>query len=223
MVYLAGLRISARLTRQSAKPTTGTSAIRKLSSTKGAAGPLVWYSRKLDSHPILTKSISSGIVGGSGDILSQYIEARREGRPFHWDVVRTSRFGFLSLALVGPVMHHWFGALTRWFPGQSATVVAKRVLVDQLVCAPLFVTTFLSGLWVLEGNDVDKLLPTLQHQVPPTIVANWALWIPAQVINFRFVASKYQVLFSNGVGFVWNCYLSFTTHNDSNHQAEEEK
>lgn len=28
-------------------------------------------------------------------------------------------------------------------------------------------------------------------------------------INFKFLPTKYQVLFSNGVGFLWNVYLSF--------------
>lgn len=28
-------------------------------------------------------------------------------------------------------------------------------------------------------------------------------------VNFRFVPTKYQVLYSNGVGFFWNIYLSF--------------
>jgi hypothetical protein len=29
---------------------------------------------------------------------------------------------------------------------------------------------------------------------------------------FAYVPGKYQVLFSNSVGFVWNVYLSWRTH-----------
>jgi hypothetical protein len=190
-------------------------------STTTTGGPLGWYSRLLDSHPILTKSISSGIVGGSGDALSQYIEAKNDGRIFHWDYVRTGRFGILGLALVGPVMHYWYGSVMRWFPGNSAASVAKRVVVDQFCLSPLFLPTFLSGLWVLEGKDASRLFPTLQQQVPTAIVANWALWIPSQIVNFSFVPGKYQVLFSNFVGLIWNAYLSYTTHHHVDQGAEQ--
>eukprot|EP00545_Synedropsis_sp_CCMP1620_P005473 CAMPEP_0119009514 /NCGR_PEP_ID=MMETSP1176-20130426/4410_1 /TAXON_ID=265551 /ORGANISM="Synedropsis recta cf, Strain CCMP1620" /LENGTH=245 /DNA_ID=CAMNT_0006962041 /DNA_START=1035 /DNA_END=1772 /DNA_ORIENTATION=+ len=188
-----------------------------------SSGPLAWYSRKLDSHPILTKSITSAVIGGSGDVLSQYIEARNEKRPLQWDLVRTSRFGLLGFVLVGPVMHYWYGAIMRWFPGNSTSIVAKRVMLDQFVCSPLFLPTFLSGLWVLEGKDADKLVPTLQHQLPTAIVANWSLWIPSQVVNFSFVSGKYQVLFSNFVGLIWNAYLSYTAHADGDHQHHEHR
>jgi protein Mpv17 len=52
----------------------------------------------------------------------------------------------------------------------------------------------------------------LQEHVPTALIANWSLWIPAQVINFRFVPGKFQVLFSNVVALAWNVYLSFMSH-----------
>lgn len=42
-----------------------------------------------------------------------------------------------------------------------------------------------------------------------TLVANWKLWVPAMFVNFKFVPTKYQVLYSNAVGFFWNIFLSF--------------
>jgi hypothetical protein len=177
-------------------------------------GLLAWYSRMLDTHPIITKSVSSAFIGGSGDIVSQYIAAQNEKRPFAWDAVRTFRFGFLGLVLIGPVIHVWYGSVMRWFPGQSASAVIKRVALDQIFFSPMFLPTFLSGLWLLEGKDFNQVLLALKHTLPTAIVANWGLWVPAQIINFRFVPGKYQVLFSNFVGFVWNAYLSYTAHSD---------
>lgn len=42
-----------------------------------------------------------------------------------------------------------------------------------------------------------------------TLIANWKLWVPAMAINFKFTPVKYQVLYANAVGFVWNIFLSF--------------
>jgi len=113
-------------------------------------------------------------------------------------------------------MHFWYGAVMRWFPGSSVSAVVKRVALDQFVCAPLVIPTFLTGLWIMEGKEMEEIWPSLQEQVPSTTVANWALWIPAQLINFRFVSGKYQVLFSNMVGFIWNVYLSYTVADATN-------
>jgi FtsH-binding integral membrane protein len=51
----------------------------------------------------------------------------------------------------------------------------------------------------------------LRASVPDIVVANWALWVPAQFVNFAVVPLKFQVLYSNVVALVWNVYLSYTT------------
>lgn len=175
--------------------------------------PLAWYSRKLDTHPLLTKAITSGIISQSGDLLSQYVECKRaKAVTFHWDMLRTARIGLLGFALVAPVVHYWYGGLARVFPGSSAPVVAKRVLWDQAFFSPLFLPTWLTSLWILEGQTSADIAEMLQAEVPTALVANWALWIPAQILNFRFIPGKFQVLFSNVVALGWNAYLSFTAH-----------
>ena len=46
------------------------------------------------------------------------------------------------------------------------------------------------------------------------VKGNWALWIPAQFINFRLVPARLQVLFANVVGVAWNVYLSLVSHRE---------
>jgi protein Mpv17 len=40
------------------------------------------------------------------------------------------------------------------------------------------------------------------------MITNYAVWVPAMFINFKFVPPTLQVLFSNFIGFGWNIYLS---------------
>jgi hypothetical protein len=42
-------------------------------------------------------------------------------------------------------------------------------------------------------------------------MANWCVWIPAQMINFGFVPLQFQVLFNNALGLFWNAYLSYSS------------
>jgi hypothetical protein len=89
--------------------------------------------------------------------------------------------------------------------------------------------------------------------VPTLSCRNWELWVPAQLINFRFVGPAYQVLvvssclfdgfasvyrsvhcythypcpvkvlFSNIVGLFWTVYLSVVAHHDDADGSGDEK
>jgi hypothetical protein len=197
-----------------------------------------WYSNKLDTHPLLTKGVSSGIIAGTGDVICQYLVAKLETQTqkqqhnsndndnttlflWWWDGVRTARFVVLGAFLVAPIIHVWYGALATRIPGSTSVAVVKRVVVDQFVMAPLFIPTWLACLWTLEGDtpSMDRMVET----APAILVANWVLWIPMQVINFGMVPLKFQVLFSNVVALAWNCYLSYSTRTSNSNHTEEEK
>jgi hypothetical protein len=192
---------------------------------------LAWYSTKLDTHPLLTKGISSGLIAGSGDFLCQLFVDRnvvnedenvgivskgeRESSSLlaSWDPARTGRFAILGAFLVAPGIHYWYNALSmRLVPGAvTVSNVFKRVALDQFAFTPFFLQVWLSALWTLEGETPIDTIPSRMMEATPTIlVANWILWIPAQIINFRMVPVKYQVLYSNVVALFWNVYLSST-------------
>jgi hypothetical protein len=185
---------------------------------------LAWYTSKLESSPLLTKGITSGLIAASGDLLCQGVVERNNNKQellqdgeHWWDVMRTVRFGFLGAALVGPVIHYWFQALNfRLVPGQGLAVIAKRVALDQFVFTPIFLPIWMTSLWSLEEpNRLASVPQRLKDTVPPIILMNWMLWVPAQGINFRFVPVHYQVLYSNVVGLLWNTYLSYSTRASS--------
>jgi len=168
---------------------------------------MAWYSTKLDTHPLLTKSISSGLIAGGGDFLCQICFERSQHK---YDWARTGRFTVLGTAVVAPFVHAWFSFLNRMIPGVSVAAVLKRVAVDQLTFSPCFMSIWLTSLWTLEGDLNDGIPGRLVESMPSLMVVNWGLWIPAQLINFRFVPVKFQVLYSNVVALVWNMYLSYS-------------
>jgi hypothetical protein len=113
----------------------------------------------------------------------------------------------------------------RKIPGNSLKVVLQRTFLDQIRFAPIFIPTFITSLMILESTSESKSTKTitetivdisnvLARDVPGIVVTNWALWVPAMLVNFRYVPMQWQVLFSNCVGFVWNTYLSWKTQED---------
>ena len=86
-----------------------------------------------------------------------------------------------------------------------------RLGLDQLAFAPVFLATFLSALFAIEGNT-DKLPNKLKQDLFPTVVANWKIWVPFQFLNFRFVPANLQVGAANVIALAWNVYLSWASH-----------
>ena len=46
------------------------------------------------------------------------------------------------------------------------------------------------------------------------VQVNWALWVPAQYINFKFVPPNLRVLAVNITALVWNVYMSYQSHKE---------
>ena len=179
---------------------------------------LEWYSAKLDSSPLLTKGITGGLIACGGDALCQtVIEASAESKPFDWR--RNIRFSAVGAMYIAPGIHYWYGYLaTRLAPGAGVAAVAKRVAWDQFVFAPPFIAGFLTALWTLE-DPTQNILARLTNTLPDIVQANWVLWIPANCINFGLVPVKFQVLFNNSLGLVWNAYVSYTAQQSSAGQS----
>ena len=87
------------------------------------------------------------------------------------------------------------------------------VLCDQLVFSPLFIGTFLSSLTILDGK-LSEVVSRLKSGWLDSLLLNWKIWVPCQLVNFRFVPQNYQVLFANMVALVWNTGLSYMANRE---------
>jgi protein Mpv17 len=45
-------------------------------------------------------------------------------------------------------------------------------------------------------------------QMVPGLVANWKVWVPAQVVNFALIPEEQRILYVNVVGIAWTCIIS---------------
>ena len=113
--------------------------------------------------------------------------------------MRTLRFTAVGSFLLAPTLHVWYGKLSSWVPGTSTASVFKRMALDQFAFAPLFIPTFMSCVLVLEGK-ASEIPERLRASWAGAVQANWGLWIPAQLLNFKLIPLTYQVRFRAGGG-----------------------
>lgn len=162
------------------------------------------YNRLLDEQPILVKSLTSLFGFMIGDICAQTIIGNE------YNVYRTMRLTLFGILMDGPIGHCWYSLLDKNVfpedPKAAKSIVAKTAL-DQLIWAPFFSCVFFSFVRTLEGHP-ELAFSTIQSELVPTLVANYALWPLAHLINFRFVPSQQRILYINAVQILWTSYLS---------------
>jgi protein Mpv17 len=103
---------------------------------------LLWYGKQLDDRPLLTKSITSGMIGAVGDCICQFLSsssavmkedtdvghhnvttaatatvvvvaaARTVDNSTHYDWHRTGRFFIMGSLWVAPITNYWYRALS---------------------------------------------------------------------------------------------------------------
>ena len=184
-------------------------------------GLLTQYGGLLDQHPYLTRIISSGIVGGSGDILIQLFRKSKDKTAI-FDFRRLWVFSSVAAFYIAPVIYLWFGYLNKLpYPSgmSNLTKAGIMTLLDQTFGAVLISAGFF------------YFFEMVQHFVPPypkdrnsnfikagynsnvrnlwdTLVVNWYCWPLINFVNFLVVPIQFRVLFSNFAAVFWNMYLS---------------
>jgi len=166
------------------------------------------YLQLLETHPMLSRSITCAVLNGLGDIFSQLVVEKTE-----LSLKRASTFTLLGLLYVGPMLTLWYGFLTRAVTLTGVAGVATSLVLDQLLFAPPFIASIMALLTTVEGKP-QNIMPKLKQDWPEAVKVNWMLWVPAQYINFQFVPPNLRVLAVNFVALTWNVYMSWSAHKE---------
>eukprot|EP00638_Chattonella_subsalsa_P008424 CAMPEP_0117759168 /NCGR_PEP_ID=MMETSP0947-20121206/15851_1 /TAXON_ID=44440 /ORGANISM="Chattonella subsalsa, Strain CCMP2191" /LENGTH=170 /DNA_ID=CAMNT_0005579571 /DNA_START=565 /DNA_END=1077 /DNA_ORIENTATION=+ len=167
--------------------------------------------------------ITSGIISGMGDVASQALTAGSlEAFTLAFSLERLVKYAGVGALVTAPILHHWYLFLGRHFPSTELPSVLQRLAMDQFAATPFLIVGFFGIFLCLDGKP-QELQDKLKQDFWTTIRSNWMLWIPANLINFRFVPLNLQVLYSNSVGLFWNIYLSGAANRKVEHDPAEEK
>jgi protein Mpv17 len=207
---------------------SATAVFRRLG--EASLAPFRWYHRRLTEAPLLVKSLTSGTVLASADLLSQRLRrppplsehethrANKAGEVTHehwWNAKQTMWMALYGSLFVAPFSHSWYQFLERRLPmpvAPSVTVKLRRVLqrvaLDQVVVSPVFASGLFLSRGLIAGEDVQTIWTKTKADFTRVLLAGATIWPPAQMVNFFFVPLPYRVLFMNMVGFGWSTYTS---------------
>lgn len=129
----------------------------------------------------------------------------------------------VAAALTGTVLgaeaHVWYRFLDRFIAQTTWTSVFKKVCLDQTIAAPIYTGTYIIGTSLLEGRTtVNELQTDMKRNFVPLYLADCVIYIPTQMINFKYVSPYFRVPFMFAVSFIFNAFLSAFKHrSDDDH------
>ncbi|CAL1704231.1 unnamed protein product [Somion occarium] len=134
---------------------------------------------------MVTQCATSFTLFAAGDVIAQQL-IERKGLEKH-DFARTARLGFYGGALFGPLVTKWFQLLNKLQFSSPTKAVAYRVYLDQFLFTPGIVAFFFGSMTLLEGRGFSEATERIREAYVPTLIRNWGVFIPTQVINFAVV------------------------------------
>lgn len=173
-----------------------------------------FYSRSLESSPVLTKSVTAAVLFAMSDQMAQGLEMRRNKSPDNNRRAVTNKTRSMYSALVGllyfgPMAHLWYGWVFTTFPGKTMISILQKAALGQFFFAPplfcvFFGTALLQNGQFTFGNWFQKIRQDL--------VKGWlggiGFWPIVNYISYGYVPQKWIPLFINVMGLVFNIYVS---------------
>lgn len=89
---------------------------------------------------------------------------------------------------IAPILHVSYSKiLPRLVPELTAVGAVKKLLIDQLVAAPLILLFFFPAINIVEGRSIGQAIEDLKSKYVATMIANYKIWPAANLVNFMFV------------------------------------
>ncbi|EDW82141.1 uncharacterized protein Dwil_GK25287 [Drosophila willistoni] len=180
----------------------GVGALQKLREWHTAA-----FSKKFLLFTNVGISLSLSCVG---DVLEQHLEIYC-GEIERFDKTRTTHMA-TSGVTVGVICHYWYQMLDKRMPGRSMRVVAKKIILDQLICSPVYISVFFVTLGLLENKDRHEVWEEIKDKAWKLYAAEWTVWPLAQFINFYWIPTHYRIFYDNIISLGYDVLTSKVKH-----------
>ncbi|XP_050532063.1 mpv17-like protein 2 isoform X2 [Daktulosphaira vitifoliae] len=174
-----------------------------------------------NKHLYSINTISGTVLMSSGDVLQQNIELYR-GISDKFDWTRTGRISIVG-TILGTLQHFFYCQLDKQYPGKEMRIIARKIILDQVLCTPVNIFIFIYGLGLLENNTWTEINKELKEKFTTIFLVDCGVFIPTQYINFKFVDPNYRLIFINAVSIIYDTFLSYMKYSHNKIQTTDQQ
>ncbi|KAG9277508.1 mpv17-like protein isoform X2 [Astyanax mexicanus] len=159
--------------------------------------------KHIKSFPWVSNVTVYGCLFAGGDLAQQCLSGSEK---LDWG--RTRNVAVVAFGFHGNFSFLWLRFLERRFPGNSVSMVLRKLLLDQTVAAPLATSVFYTGVSFLEGKN--DILEDWKKKFLNTYKTGLMYWPFMQFLNFSLVPLYLRTIFTGCCAFVWSTFLCFS-------------
>lgn len=180
-----------------------------------------FYTNQLSARPILTKSLTAGIIFMASDYCAQLIE--RDGRdeekaPLVWSRMLTNFL--VGLLVFGPAANAWYSMIFKMLPSTSLFSTLQKAALGQLIFGPAFTSVFFgAGMIQSRSFSVGAWLQKVKNDLPAVWASGLGFWPFVDFISYKVIPVQWIPLFVNFCSFVWTIYLSIVSNRNRGEEA----
>lgn len=166
----------------------------------------------LNTFPLATNCVIYGTMSGLAELSQQTLVYKILPAPedrSSYNLMSVVRYATLGGLVFCPVLHVWYKWLDKVWPGTAKLAVAQKVALDIILLSPPEYTTFYLLMNLMMGETWETAKKEVAKKLPTTLMFATAFWIPAQIINFKYVSPRMRVVFVAGCTFIEFNILAF--------------
>lgn len=182
-----------------------------------------FYTQQLTARPIVTKSLTAGIIFGLSDWCAQLIE-RGEGdedgakSPLVFSRIFTTFL--VGLLFFGPAANAWYAMIFKVLPSTSLISTLQKAALGQIFFGPAFTCVFFAAGMIQSGSfSLGAWLSQIKSDLPAVWVSGLGFWPLVDFISYKVVPVQWIPLFVNFCSFVWTIYLSLVANKGKSAEA----
>ncbi|XP_028985517.1 mpv17-like protein [Betta splendens] len=168
------------------------------------------------AHPYISNVMGYTALFASADLIQQSMLGGKPTGPkgsvgIDWG--QTARVATVGFCFHANFNYHWLRGLERMLPGAGVRTVASKVVIDQLVAAPLTISAFYIGLSLLEkkGDPLEDWRQNFWTSYKAGVV----YWSTMQAVNFAFIPPVARTVFLGGIALTFTIFLCHLRHHRS--------
>ena len=146
----------------------------------------------------------------AGDLSCQLLVPKLSDTPAEpYDWQRTARQAFFGGIFMSTVGHVFYGGIEKLMPGSAVQNAVGKVAADQLLFAPVLLSSLFYSMARLEGQPHEVGEERVTSTLFSALKMNWTVWPAVQALNLTMVPLAHRLTVVNAVSVPWTCYLAY--------------
>jgi len=152
-----------------------------------------------------------GLLFGLGDLMAQSAVEKRKPDEIDW--LRTIRYASIGCA-VGPTLTMWYKSLDRLGTKNTIPIVAKKILVDQMIASPIINGAVMIMSRVFSGDKWPQIQNKLEDNYVKVMLTSYLVNALNRIFIFILPNMNYHFFFYR-FGQLYRHLISLLFHNNT--------